>query len=56
VVDLNPIVVDNAEGTAKGVLRVLTLTHLEVAGNLSDKTASLGETLVVDVLDELEAP
>ena len=56
VVDLHPVVVDNAEGAAKGVLRVLTLTHFEVAGNPADKTASLGEALVVDVLDELEAP
>ena len=56
MVDLHPVVVDNAESAAKGMLRVLTLTHLEVAGNLADKTASLGKTLVVDVLDKLEAP
>lgn len=55
VIDLDPVEVNNAEGAAGSVLRVLTLTHFEVAGNLADETASLGKALVVDVLDKLEA-
>ena len=56
VIDLHPVVVDDAEGPAEGVLRVLALAHLEVAGDPPNETASLSETLVVDVLDKLEAP
>ena len=55
MVDLNPVEIHNAEGLAKSMLRVLTLSHLEVAGNLSNETATLGKTLIVNVLDILEA-
>lgn len=55
MVDLHPVEVHDAEGLAGGVLRVLTLTHLEVACNLTNETATLCETLIVNVLDDLEA-
>ena len=55
VIDLDPVEVNNAESAAGSVLRVLTLTHLEVAGNLTNETASLGKAFIVDVLDQLEA-
>jgi hypothetical protein len=55
VIDLNPVVVNNAESAASGVLRVLAFTHLEVTSNLTDETASLGKAFVVDVLNQLEA-
>ncbi len=55
VVDLHPVVVDNAEGAEGRVLRVLALAHLEVASNLTNEAASLSKALVVDVLDHLES-
>jgi hypothetical protein len=54
VVNLHPVKVDNAESAAKSVLRILTLTHLEVSCNPSNQTASLGKAFVVDILEELE--
>jgi hypothetical protein len=54
LIDLNPVEIDNAEGAAKGVLRILALAHLEVSSNLSNETASLSEALIVDVLKQLE--
>jgi len=54
LIDLNPVEVDNAESATEGVLGVLALAHLEVSSDLSNETASLGETLVVDVLKQLE--
>jgi len=55
VIDLNPVVVYDTECAAESVSRVLTLTHLEGASDLTDETASLCETLVDDVLHRLEA-
>jgi hypothetical protein len=55
VVDLHPVEVHYAEGLASGVLRVLTLSHLEVTSNLTNETATLREAFIVNVLDDLEA-
>ena len=55
VIDLNPVEVNNTECAASSMLRVLTLTHLEVTGDLTNETTSLGKAFVVDVLDQLEA-
>jgi len=54
LIDLNPVEIDNAESAAKGVLRILTLAHLEVSCDLANETTSLGEALVVNVLKQLE--
>ena len=55
MVDLHPVEVHYAEGLASGVLRVLTLSHLEVTSNLTNETATLREAFIVNVLDDLEA-
>ena len=36
------------------MLRILALAHLKVSCDLANKTASLGEALVVDILKQLE--
>ena len=54
VVDLHPVEVDDLEGAAEGVLRVLALAHLKVPRDFTNQTASLCETLIVDVLEQLE--
>jgi len=55
LIDLDPVVVDNAEEAEEGVLGVLALTHFEGACDLTDETGALGEALVHEVLDGLEA-
>ena len=55
MVDLNPVEVDDLESAAKGVLRVLAFTHLEVSCDFTNETTSLSEAFVVDVLKQLEA-
>jgi hypothetical protein len=54
VIDLHPVEVHHAEGLPCGVLRVLTLSHLQVASYLTNETATLSETLVVNELNDLE--
>jgi len=54
VIDLNPVVVDHTEGAAEGVLRVLTLAHLDGTSHLTDETGSLGEALINNELHHLE--
>ena len=54
MVDLNPVEVDDLEGAAEGVLGVLAFAHLKVPRDFTNETASLSETLVIDVLEQLE--
>ena len=54
MVDLHPVVVDNAEGATEGVLGVLTLAHLDGTGHLTDEAGSLGEALIDNELHHLE--
>ena len=50
LVDNQPPVVDEAEDAQHAVLAVLSLAHLEVSEKGTDGTATLGESLIDQVL------
>ena len=51
--DSHPEVVDDSEGSVKGVFAVFSLTHLESLEDSTDKTWSLGVSIVDEILKRL---